>query len=71
MNIKRLDKIADIMLVLFVIAIPICVLGFAGSSRDPMWFLVVAIAASLYVKYALFVIIALKFVVYLHNRQQK
>ncbi len=65
MNLKHLDTIANTMLVIFLLCLPICFITFAAGPNDWPPVVYVGIAAFLYAKYALFIAVPLKITVYL------
>lgn len=68
MNTDKMDRAADVMLVLFVIAISMSVFLFSVSPRDPIIIKLIALIVSLYVRFALFFIIGFKLVVYVRRK---
>ena len=61
---KIVDTIANAMLTMFCLCLPICFLTFAAGPNDRPVIVYVGMAAFLYVKYALFIAIPLKVFAY-------
>ena len=66
-----LDKLANAMLMIFLVCMPICFVTFAAGPNDWPPVVYVGIAAFLYAKYALFVAVPLKIVAFLLQRLAK
>ena len=68
MDVKYLDIIANTMLAIFLVCIPICFITFAAGPNDWPPIVYIGIAAFLYAKYALFVAVPLKITTFLLQR---
>jgi hypothetical protein len=70
MNTEKMDRVADVMLVIFVICIPALFFLFGVGPNDPIIIKLVAVIVSLYFRFALFFIIGLKVVVSIRRRRK-
>ena len=70
MKLEKVDRLADIMIVLFVVALTLSFLLFSVSPRDSNAIKIIALIASLYVRLALFFIIGLKSIVYFRRKDK-